>query len=85
MLPSEARESALSASELLDRSSLSAAREETGELRGRLELTERAESSLREKRDRLQAELEAERAKRRRLSEQLEAEQRPWWRKMFGG
>jgi DNA-binding transcriptional MerR regulator len=44
----------------------------------RLELTERAESSVREERDRLLEETE-------RLRRELEEARRPWWRRMFGG
>jgi chromosome segregation ATPase len=62
---------------------------ELGRLEGRLELEERAESTLREERDRLMAELEAERAERRRLAEQLEAERardrRGFWSRLFRG
>ncbi len=43
-----------------------------GASQARLELSERAESSVREERDRLLRELEAERAERRRLAERLE-------------
>jgi septal ring factor EnvC (AmiA/AmiB activator) len=59
---------------------------EIGRLEGRLELEERTESTLREERDRLRAELEEERAERRRLAERLEAEQRRgFWSRLFGG
>jgi chromosome segregation ATPase len=62
---------------------------ERGRLEGRLELTERTESTTRAERDRLIAELEAERAERRRLAEQLEAEraraERGFWSRLFGG
>ncbi len=59
---------------------------ERGRLEARLELTERAESSLREERDRLAAELEREREERRRLAERLEAQQRRgFWSRLFGG
>jgi chromosome segregation ATPase len=58
---------------------------EIGRLEGRLELEERTESTLREERDRLAAELEEERAERRRLAERLEAEQsRRFWQRLFG-
>jgi hypothetical protein len=56
--------------ELLER--LEALSRELGRSEARLELTERAESSVREERDMLRAELEAEREERRRLSERLE-------------
>jgi hypothetical protein len=44
---------------------------ERGRLEGCLEFTEQTESTLREERDRLIAELEAERAERRRLAESV--------------
>ena len=56
-----------------------------GRLEGRLELSERAESTIREERDRLLRELEEERAERRRLQEQLETERsRGFWKRLFG-
>jgi excisionase family DNA binding protein len=66
---------------------------EVGELRGRLELTEKAESTLQEERDRLRAELEREREERReareeaeRLRSELETERsKGFWRRLFGG
>jgi regulator of replication initiation timing len=66
---------------------------EVGELRGRLELTVRAESTLQEERDRLVGELEREREERReareeaqRLREELEVERsKGFWRRLFGG
>ncbi len=55
-------------------------RYELGLSRGRLELTEKAESTLREA-------LERERERADRLEAQLAAElaQRSWWRRLFGG
>jgi regulator of replication initiation timing len=66
---------------------------EVGELRGRLALTVRAESTLQEERDRLVGELEREREERReasqeaeRLRSELEAERsKGFWRRLFGG
>ena len=60
---------------------------ELGRLEGRLELTERAESTIREEQDRLIRELEEVRFERRRLQEELEAarRERSWWRKLFRG
>ena len=68
---------------------------ELGRLEGRLELTERTESTMREERERLIADLvrERERADQveleaRRLQAALEEArkpERPWWRRMFGG
>lgn len=65
---------------------------EVGELRGRLELTVRAESTLQEERDHLRIELEREREERReareeaeRLRGELEAERsKGFWRRLFG-
>jgi len=52
---------------------------EVGELRTRLELTAKTESTLQEERDRLQVELE-------RVREELEAERsKGFWRRLFGG
>lgn len=49
-----------------------------GRAETRAELTERAESTVREERDRLLEEAE-------RLRAELEAARRPWWRRVFGG
>ncbi len=64
---------------------------ELGRMEGRLELTERTESTMREERERLENLLEEERRERWRLQELLEEAQqrerdaaRPWWRRMFG-
>lgn len=78
--PLEARGSdSLSVSEWLSR--VEALQRELGRLEGRLELTERAESTVREERDRLLKELEAERQQhlddvQRERAERLEAQQR---------
>jgi len=58
---------------------------ENAELRTRLELTEQADSTIRE-----QLERERERADRleeesRELREKLEEARQPWWRRMFSG
>ena len=70
---------------------------EASELRTRLEITEQAESSLREDRERLLADIERERSERdhdrqraeeelQRLREELEAERgKGFWRRLFGG
>ena len=59
---------------------------ELGRLEGRLELTERTESTMREERERLEQLLGEERAERRRLQEQLDAEgSRGFWQRLFGG
>jgi excisionase family DNA binding protein len=51
---------------------------------GRRELTEKAESTLREslERERMRADEERERAER--LQTELDNARRPWWRKLFG-
>ena len=60
-----------------------------GRVEGRLELTERTQSTMREERERLERLLEEERTERRRLQERLveaqAAASRSWWRRMFGG
>jgi septal ring factor EnvC (AmiA/AmiB activator) len=76
-------EASESVRELMER--VAALERERGRLEGRLELTEQTESTIREERDRLIAELEAERAERRRLAEHLEAEQRRgFWSRLLG-
>jgi chromosome segregation ATPase len=82
--PQEARGSLESVREWADRVAIGLERE-LGRLESRLELTERAESTVREERDRLIRELEEVRAERRQLQEELEAARRPWWRRLFGG
>lgn len=64
---------------------------ELGRLEGRLELTEKTESSMREERERLIAQLEEERTERRRLLLELEAAYErerqarvSWWRRLLG-
>jgi excisionase family DNA binding protein len=64
---------------------------ELGRLEGRLELTEKAQSTVEDERDRLIAHLEDERAERRRLQLELEAALErerlhhvSWWRRLFG-
>ena len=66
---------------------------ETAELRTRLELTARAESTLQEERDRLRQDWERERQERqeaqeeaRQLREELQAERsKGFWQRLFGG
>jgi excisionase family DNA binding protein len=58
---------------------------EIGRLEGRLELTERTESTMREERERLEQLLDEERAERRRLQGELDAERgKGFWRRLFG-
>lgn len=54
-----------------------------GRAEARAELTERAESSIQEERDRLLEELQQERAERRQLQQQLEQERISWWKRIF--
>lgn len=84
-----AAQSPESATELLER--LLEAERRAARAEGRLELTERAESTLREalERERERVEqVEAERAEARReieaLRSDLEYARRPWWRRIFG-
>ena len=66
---------------------------EVGQLRERLELTERAESTLQDERERLETDLRNAHEERRRhqeeaerLREELEAERsKGFWRRLFGG
>jgi excisionase family DNA binding protein len=68
------------------RQRVEALQRELGRLEGRLELTERTESTIREERERLEQLLEEERAERRRLQEELDAERgKGFWRRLFGG
>jgi excisionase family DNA binding protein len=50
---------------------------------GRLELTQKTESTLREERDRLLEDRDRERERAEDLQRQLEEVRRPWWRKLF--
>lgn len=52
---------------------------------GRLELTQKTESTLRAERDRLLEERDRERERAEDLQRQLEEARRPWWRRVFGG
>jgi len=56
---------------------------ELGRLEGRLELTEKAESTTAEERERLIAQLEEERTERQRLQGKLEERSLPWYRRWF--
>jgi excisionase family DNA binding protein len=80
----EATRSAQEARELRER--VEGLQRELGRLEGRLELTERTESTMREERERLERLLEEERTERRRLQEELDAERaRGFWQRLFGG
>jgi hypothetical protein len=55
-----------------------------GRAEARAELTERAESTLREERERLLADLERERGRAERIEEELRRARRGWLRRFFG-
>ena len=73
-VPPEARE-ALSKVEALQR--------ELGRLEGRLELSEVAESTLRDHLERERKRADEERERANRLEEELREARRPWWRRWF--
>ena len=63
-----------------------------GRSEARVELTEKAESTMADERRRLLEDLEREREERRqeraradRLEEELREARRPWWKRIFGG
>jgi len=60
-----------------------------GRVEGRLELTERTETTMQQERERLLADLDRQRERSERLEAELEAARqaaaRPWWRRLFGG
>jgi hypothetical protein len=58
---------------------------ELGRLEGRLELTERAESILREQLERERERADKERERAERLEAELQEARRSWWRRLFGG
>jgi excisionase family DNA binding protein len=60
-------------------------RYELGLSRGRLELTEQAESTLREALDRERQRADAERERAENLQAELDQARLPWYRKLFGG
>ena len=64
----------------------SEASSETADLRACLELTERAESSLREDLERVRKERQRHQDEAKRLRAELEAERsKGFWRRLFGG
>ena len=71
------------AAELLDRVFM--LEREIGRLQGRLELEERAESTVREERDRLLEERDRERERADRLEAELAESRRSFWSRLFGG
>jgi hypothetical protein len=52
--------------------------------RGRLELTEQAESTLREALDRERERADAERERAEKLQAELDRARLPWYRRLFG-
>jgi hypothetical protein len=60
-------------------------RYELGLSRGRLELTEQAESTLREALDRERERADAERERAEKLQAELDHARLPWYRRLFGG
>lgn len=82
--PREAREEPESAGEMLE--IVRDLERRLGRAEARAELTERAESTLREERDRLLTERGEAQEEARRLREQLDAERgKGFWRRLFGG
>jgi hypothetical protein len=81
--PQEVAGSPENAGALLDRVFM--LEREIGRLQGRLELEERAESTVREERDQLLEERGRERERANRLEAELRQARRPWWRRVFGG
>jgi predicted FMN-binding regulatory protein PaiB len=71
------------ASEMLDRVFM--LEREIGRLQGRLELEERAESTVREERDRLLEERDRERARAERLEAELAHSRRSFWSRLLRG
>jgi hypothetical protein len=59
-------------------------RYELGLSRGRLELTEKAESTLREQLERERERADKERERAEQLQAELDDARRPWWRRIFG-
>jgi hypothetical protein len=57
---------------------------ELGRLEGRLELTEVAESTLKERLERERDRADAAETEARALREELERAKRSWWRRLFG-
>ena len=60
-------------------------RYQLGLSRGRIELTEKAESTLRDALERERERADAERERAEKLQAELDRARLPWWRKMFGG
>ena len=76
-------ESGEEAAELRDR--VEDLQRELGRLEGRLELTEVAESTLREQLERERERADQERERAERLEAELRDARRSWWQRLFGG
>jgi Tfp pilus assembly protein PilF len=59
-------------------------RYQLGLSRGRIEITEKAESTLRDALERERERADAERQRAEQLQADLDRARLPWWRKMFG-
>jgi len=59
-------------------------RYQLGLSRGRIELTEKAESTLRDALERERERADAERERAEKLQAELDRARLPWWRRMFG-
>jgi hypothetical protein len=59
-------------------------RYQLGLSRGRIELTEKAESTLREALERERERADAERARAEQLQAELDRARLPWWKRVFG-
>jgi hypothetical protein len=60
-------------------------RYQLGLSQGRMELTEKAESTLRESLERERERADRERERAEKLQEELDRSRLSWWRKLFGG
>jgi excisionase family DNA binding protein len=60
-------------------------RYQLGLSRGRIELTEKAESTLRDALERERERADAERERAEKLQAELDRARLPWWRRVFGG
>jgi len=79
----DAPETPIEARELHSR--VEAFQRELGRLEGRLELTEVAESTLRDSLERERERADAAETEARALREELARREIPWWRRLFGG
>ena len=80
--PQRPPEAARDAAELVEE--VRALERALGRLEGRLELTEQAESTLREQLERERRRADEERERAERLQRELDEARQPWWRRWFG-